>query len=509
MPSFMRSQALAIVALLALAACGGGALPSTPPVPGGSTTPGSYVVDTSSGPCAVSYDGFVWYSLPSGGFSPIDTQMSTCARASLGATLQPALPAWAIPHGATQTRFVATSLQEAYSLAGMQSMHDAAAPLHVPMSWMIGSFAYLVNAGLYRSYHAVDGDDVEAEHNVPLIDRMKQLFPFYVPTVSIEGAGHERNIAGLPALGEHAFWGITWNSHGVDGTYDYGAPWGSYCADPSSYKRPDPNGKCPLLAFEWTARDLTRAYLSGHEEYFSTDPDDLQVRAQFSVSGAQAYIRSVTDAYAAAGETQPIVMMSQQESDGNTPGDADILQAMYSEAIADGMKLETLAQAAADARTFSAAPRAAAFPYIPGGVEVPSSIVNGSELYPATIDYHDALVGMSFLSGHTLPTRVFRYADYPHSAFNVPLPTLPASMIPTLTSVSSKKGKLALAFQAPAAIRFGIALWSSPAKLAISYPGAIVAGRAGVVVVFDLQQGPNQVVITCGGCKGKTFTYST
>jgi hypothetical protein len=504
----MNHRSFPAVLALALAACSGsGATPAVPTVPGG-TTPGAVVVDQSTQACVVTYDGMISYSIPSGGFSPIDVKNSTCGRSALGKSLTPGRPAWSIPHGATQTRFVATSLQEAYTPNGMQSIHAVAAPNRVPVSWMIGSRAYLANARLYDTYHAANGDDIESEDDASLVRTIEHHFPWYVPTVSVEGAGHERNIRGLIALGEHAFWGITWNSHGTDRTYDYGAPWGSYCADPSSYKRPQPDGGCSLLAFEWTARDLTRAYLSGHEEYFSTDPDDLLVRAQFSPSAAQTYIREIADAYAAAGETQPIVMMSQQESAGNTPDDAGILDALYGQAVSDGMKVETLALAATDARTFSAAPRAVAFPYIPGGIEVASSIVNGQALYPATIDYHDTQTGMTFLAGHTLPTRLFRYADDPHSAYDVPFPTLPTAMMPSLTGAAVRKGKLALAFSAPVALHFGIAVWSDPGKLQINFPGAVRAGRAGTVVAFDLQSGPNQILIPCAGCRSTTFAYS-
>lgn len=482
-------------------------MPAVAPVPGG-TTPGGSVADASSQRCTVSYDGLIWYALPAGGFSPIDAKQSKCAKGALAATMYPPRPAWSIPRGATQARFVATSLQEAYVPGGMQSIEADAAPNGVPVSWMVGSYSYLANADLYRQYHSQNGDDVEAEN--AMVSPLERLFPWYVPAVAVLGAGHERNVALVQSLGEHAFWGITWNSHGTDGTFDYGAPWGSYCADPSSYKRPDPKGTCDLLAFEWTARDLTRAYLSGHEEYFSTDPDDLLLRAQFTQSGAQTYVRAIVDAYAAAGETQPIVMMSQQESAENLhAGDSGVLSALYSQAVADRMKVETLAQAATDARTFSAAPRAAAFPYIPGGVEVASSIVNGQTLYPATIDYHDAQTGMTFLAGHTMPTRAFRYADDPHSAYDVPLQALPSAQMPQLTNAAVHKGKLTLAFQAPVALHFGIAIWSDPSKLRLSGPGVTFAGRAGAVVVFDLASGPNQIVIPCGGCRSTTFSYST
>ncbi len=394
----------------------------------------------------------------------------------------------------------------------MQSIEADARQNELPVSWMAGAIDFVSEAGdLYDLYHKKNGDDIEGASYPLLIRYLKDKFPWYVPTVSVEGAGHERNIAGLMALHEHAFWGITWNSHGVDGTYDYGAPWGSYCADPTSYKRPQPDGQCSLLALEWTARDLTRAYLSGDEDYFSTDPDDLQQRAGFSTSGAEQYIRALADAYAAAGETQPIVMMSQQESNFNnvTPGDSEVLAALYNQAKQDGMKTETLREVAGDAKTFSAAPRAVAFPFIPGGVAIPSSIVNGQTVYPATIDYHDAKIGMSFLAGHTLPTRAFRYADDPVSRYDVPLVSLPHDAYPTLEKAAASKGRLVLELTSPVALHFGIALWASPEILKIDLPNAIPAGRAGEVVTFDLQSGENDIVIHCPGCTSTTLQYST
>lgn len=493
-----------------ITACAGGGMGTPiPHVPGG-TTPGATVFDQSTSQCAVSYDGLLWYTVPTGSFSPIDIRHSRCADAALSSSLSPRRPTWSIPRGPTQTRFVGTSLQQSFSVGGMQSIAAVAAPHNVPISWMIGSFMYLfMDKDLYDSYHRSQGDDVESVDKANLVRAIGRALPWYVPTVSAEGAGHERNIAGLMALGEHAFWGITWNSHGTDGTWDYGAPWGSYCADPTSYKRPDPNGECSLLALEWTARDLTRAYISGEEAYFSTDPDDLLDRAGFSTAGAETYIREIADAYAAAGETQPIVMMSQQESGGNTASDSSILNALYDQATVDHMKVETLAQVAPDAMTFSAAPRAVAFPYIPGGVNVPSSIVNGQTLYPATIDYHDTQIGMSFLAGHTLPTRLFPYAKDPESFYNVPLVSLPGSEFPTLTNATVSRGMLYLILQAPIRLHFGIAIWSDPAKLGISQPGAIAAGRAGEVITFDLQSGQNQISIRCPGCTATTFSYST
>lgn len=391
----------------------------------------------------------------------------------------------------------------------MRNLERTAAAHHVPVTWMVGDVRHMAYAADYNAFHRVNGDDAQAQFWGNLHAAMLAKLPWYVPSVSILTAGVERNVRRALSFGEHAFWGITWNSRGTDGTSDFGAPWGTYCADVHSYKRPQPDGGCGFLAFEWTARDLTRAYLSGREAAFSTDPDDLLQRGGFTPKTAAAYMRKLVDAYAAAGETQPIVMTVQQESvDGVIAADAVVLNALFDEAVRDGMHLETLTQAAQDARTFSAAPRAVAFPYVPGGSELKSDLLGGDALYPATIDYHDSRIGMTFLSGHTMPSRVFRYADYPVSRFNRPLPEVSSRELPLLLGASTKDGWLKFKFAAPRAQRFGVAIWSDPSQSKITGPGRIRAGRAATVLVFDLKAGTNNVRYRCSGCRNSTFNYS-
>jgi hypothetical protein len=468
------------------------------------------VVDLSATACTVSYDGFIWYRIPRGFFSPIDVRETRCGAFALDRDFMPPLPRWAVPDGPTHARFLATSLQQQFSISGMSAIERTAERYHIPVTWLVGDLWWTGLAAFYNAYHAVNHDDVEAEFFASLHDQLRDRIPWYVPTVSVQGAGGERDLGAARSFGERAFWGITWNSLGTDSTSDRGAPWGTYCADPRSYKRPEPDGGCRLLAFEWTARDLTRAYLSGREDYFSTDPDDVRRAGMTTDDVAERYVRALVDAYAAAGQTQPIVVISQQESsDERNPGDDAILDALYARAAADGMHAETLREAAAGARAFSGAPRAVAFPFVPGGVNVPSPILDGDALYPATIDYHDAREGMTFLAGHTLPTRLFRYADDPISRFNVPLKQLPVSQMPRLTGVSIARGQLVLALLAPETLHFGIALWSEPSLLRIARKYALPAGRAGVVVTFDLRRGRNTVTIPCPGCRSLVFPYST
>jgi len=458
------------------------------------------VVDRSAQACVLSDDGFIWYRVPAGTFPPIYVRYARCGLDKLGQDPRPPLPRWSIPTGPTQTRFIATSLQQTVSLAGMQSLERLASSHHIPMTWMIGNMGYIPFASTYNAYHADNGDDVQSAYFPSLHKLIASHMPWYDPRVSIMSAGTERLIPQGLYPGEHAFWGIAWNSNGTDGTRDIGAPWGAYCADVTSYKRPQPNGGCDLLAFEWTARDLTRAYFGGREDIYSTDPDDVLHRGGFSVSAAMRYERQMVDAYAAAGQSKPNVMIVQQEShDEIFPGSAQIMDAIFSEARRDGMKAETLGEAASDARTFSAAPQAIAFPFIPGGPPM---------LAPATIHYHDTKAGMTFLGGQTMPSRIFRYADYPQSRFNRAIPHVPQAQMPALIGAHASGGWLTLSIYAPVAIRSGAAIWADPARTKLTGAGTMPVSRAASIIIFELKRGNNVVRYRCPQCNGTTFTYS-
>lgn len=506
----VRSSALyAAFVAVALAACSG-KNSALPPL-GGSNGVG--VFDAAAVSCSVSYDGLIWYALPASTFAPIDVRKETCNPTALQIVQHPPIPSWAKPDGPTKTIFVATSLQENYTPGGMDVMERAASANHIPMTWMIASGQYIATPDQIAQYGAdrtANGDDVQSSRAME--PAVASAFSWYQPAVSVElgGRGHpERDPAAGLSMGMRGFWGITWNTEGTDGIHDYGAPWGAYCADVTSYKRPSPDGTCALAAFEWTARDLTREYLSENDASFSTDPDDLQQRAGFSAAAAQTYIAQLADAYAAAGETQPMVMISQQESaEAGNAGDEQILDALYARARADGMTVETLAQAAAQAPSFASAPRAIAFPFISGGAAMPSPLLGGITVYPGTIDYHDTVAGMTFIAGHTLPSRVFRYADYPVSSDELPLPAVPAAELPQLVNAAAGNGELALHFVAPQAIHYGVAIWSDPKALGLSGPGVVAAGRAGAVLVFDLQSGPNDVTFSCTQCTGSALPYA-
>ena len=244
------------------------------------------------------------------------------------------------------------------------------------------------------------------------------------------------------------------------------------------------------------------------EAAFSTDPDDILLRAGFDPTSGALYARRLVDAYAAAGAAEPLVMMNQQESmdeaTRGAAGDDAILSALYDEAKVVGMRRVTLRDAATSAAAFSAKPRAIAFPFLPGG------IVTAFENTPfglATIDYHDAIAGMTFLSGRTTPTRVFEYAQDPISIFNQAFVELDAK--PTVTSVSLRNHMLTFHFRSTRAVHYGIALWTDPTLLGLIGSNVTAAGHAGVVVTFDIPSGDSDQFVPCTGCTSTTFPYST
>jgi hypothetical protein len=79
---------------------------------------------------------------------------------------------------------------------------------------------------------------------------------------------------------------------------------------------------------------------------------------------------------------------------------------------------------------------------------------------------------------------------------------------PQLTAVAASEGALTFAFDAPAAMHFGVAVWTDPGPLGLSGSAVTPAGRAGFVAAFDLPAGRSQQTVPCAGCRSTTFPFS-
>lgn len=439
----------------------------------------------------------MWYTVQSGAFSPLHVAAADCPADALGVVTAP-VPSWAKPNGPTQAVFSAVSLVEKPRGGPIEPLADTAHEAGVPLTYLLGWDWIPSNVPIIDAEHK-RGDDVQV---VPTnLGLARAAWPWFTPAISVLGAGMERRIALTLEQKLGAFWGITWNSDGVDGAFDRGAPWGLYCADPRSYKRPEPGGRCDLAAIEWTARDLTMAYESGREDAYSTDPDDLRERAHLAPAAAAEYEREMVDAYAAAGQTTPLLMVAQEEPAEFAQllaDDRPIELALYERAKHDGMTTTTLPDAVSRLMPNAAQPRVVAFP----------ALAASGRFGPATIDAHDAHVGLTFTAANLMPERVFAYDRATTSSREAPLPQLSAREMPELRAISAQGGVLTLRFHAPVATDFGVAFWVDPAVAGWTSPNVIPAGRAGAVAFFNLAAGDDTVTLGCRACTSTTFAYA-
>jgi hypothetical protein len=452
---------------------------------------------SSSGTCRVSSDGYVWYALTPGAFSPLQVKASDCGSSALGVVPAP-VPGWAKPTGPTQAVFSAVSLVEKPHGGPIEPLAETAHEAGVPLTYLLGWDWIPSNVPVIDAEHA-RGDDVQVvPSNLALA---RGAWKWFVPSVSVLGGSMERRIDLTLAGHLGSFWGITWNSNGVDGVHDRGAPWGLYCADPRSYKRPDPDGHCDLAGIEWTARDLTMAYESGREDAYSTDPDDVRLRAKLAPEAAAQYERELVDAYAAAGQSTPLLMIAEEEPNEFSEAlayDRPVELALYEQARRDGMEVTTLANAVRRLVPSAAQPRVVAFP----------ALASSGRYGPATIDAHDEHVALTFTAANLMPDRVFEYDRAPTSSIDRNIPQLSAGEMPRLQSVSADHGIVTLRFWAPVATDFGVAFWVAPTTAGWTSPNVIPAGRAGAVALFDLVRGDNTVTLGCRTCNSDTFPYA-
>ena len=484
----------AIVSIAELALCSGAAV-AAPGQPDNAP-----VYDRLGGTvsCKVTSDEAMWYSLRPGAFSPLHVAAGDCPADALGVAPAP-VPSWAKPNGPTQAVFSAVSLIEKPHGGPIEPIAETAHAAGIPLTYLLGWDWIPSNVPILDAEHA-RGDDVQAvPSNLALA---RDAWPWFRASISVLGAGMERRIDLTLAAKLKAFWGITWGSSGIDGASDRGTPWGLYCADPHSYKRPAADGRCDLTGIEWTARDLTMAYESGREDAYSTDPDDLRLRAHLAPAEAAEYEREMVDAYAAAGQTTPLLMVAQEEAwefAGALADDRPIELALYEQAKRDGMTVTTLANAVTRLAPSTAQTRVIAFP----------SLAISGRYGPATIDAHDNHVGLTFTAANLMPDRVFAYDRATTSARDVPIPQLSAREMPQLLGASAREGVLTLRFRAPIATDFGVAFWVDPAVAGWTSPNVIPAGRAGAVAFFDLVRGDNTITLGCRACtEAVTFPYA-
>ncbi len=183
---------------------------------------------------------------------------------------------------------------------GMELLGELAHGRRIPVTWLVSPRSAREMAEPLTGWHQEFGDEVgvylgappeartgqaEREYFVSLdyegmrekIEREARGVVEALPwaRVTVAGGGYRSNtmVAALEDLGFDGLWGHCWEQAYVDNITDRGAPWGFYYASREAFKAPACYpGK--VVACEWTARDLNKAFRTGKPEVYSTDPND-------------------------------------------------------------------------------------------------------------------------------------------------------------------------------------------------------------------------------------------
>ncbi len=197
--------------------------------------------------------------------------------------------------------FVERSWGHGTPRAGMELLAEVAHAHRIPVTWLVNPRSAAEMAERLTCWHDQSGDEVgvylgappeartgaeERRYFVSLTyDQMRRKIEGEARGVAealpwanlrVAGAGYRSNtmVAVLEDLGFDALWGHCWEQAYVDNITDRGAPWGFYYASREAYKAP---ARYPgkVVACEWTARDLNKAFRTGKPEVYSTDPNDV------------------------------------------------------------------------------------------------------------------------------------------------------------------------------------------------------------------------------------------
>lgn len=175
----------------------------------------------------------------------------------------------------------------------------------IPVTWLVSPKSARCEQEMFTAFHEEHGDEVamffryptgEAFHHAKERDVARELsvaqyqalvrdqrtaIQHALPWAEVKVAGQGiRTPALLEALAREGFVGMFGHCYcqiGTDSITDFGMPWGSFRLRPGSAHLPargDESGG--LVTFEWTMRDLNRAFHTCRPELWSTDPNDVE-----------------------------------------------------------------------------------------------------------------------------------------------------------------------------------------------------------------------------------------
>lgn len=215
------------------------------------------------------------------------------------------------------------------SLSGMQRLAELVHGYGIPVTWLVTPTSASLAAKELTHWHEKFGDEVAlappelsltpADDKPPYSERRDRLvrlrrelcevLPWTKCTVFSGHTDPEVAKLGLE-IGFEGVWGYCWEQIDVDGITDRGCPWGCYYINPEDRRRPA-WGKS-IVSFEWTARDLIKAFHSGHSSLWSTDPNDV-ARSRLCAWDQIDYWKGLADNYVRNARYNPHVFLVQQQ----------------------------------------------------------------------------------------------------------------------------------------------------------------------------------------------------
>ena len=419
---------------------------------------------------------------------------------------------------------------------GMRLLADTLHPLGVPITWFVSPESARIAARELTSWHDRHGDDValatpdltegmEARLKGALDakkaqlaearDAVQEALPWAHVTIAA-GNHQDPDIARiLEALDFDALWGFCWEQIEVDAITDRGCPWGLYYMHPGDRLRPAPGRG--VIAMEWTARDLLKAFHSGNPCLYSTDPNDV---ARGSICGWQdiSYWEGLADNYLRnARYNDQVILLQHQEAHEMERHEGwlcyteeDIREsAVMLDAFVRHIKphatIMTLAEAA---RAYRARNEYTASSYMLWE-DTPHPPLNRDYAWntcpgpwPKTFLYYDRGAQMMFVENRADPVCIRNYARPWDTMTYYAEPRLPRSRLVKNTQYAWDR-EIEIRVESPKAMPYGLCLWGDYSLYQIAEAPGLLEGKILphelLFLRYDLDEGENTLHVRLRG----------
>lgn len=420
------------------------------------------------------------------------------------------------------------------SLKGMRLLADTLHPHGVPITWLVSPESARAAEAELTHWHHEHGDDValappelsltpadtkpDYRERVARLGRYREEIKKILPwTECIVGSGHTdpEIVRMCREVGIEGLWGLCWEQIDVDDITDRGCPWGSYYMHPEDRLRPA-EGRS-VLSFEWTARDLLKAFHSGHASLYSTDPNDVARSSLCSWEDID-YWKGLADNYIRNKRyNDHVFMVQQQESHETEIGEGwrcyteeDIRESLvmmdlFIRHIKPHVVMKTLPEALRLYQECYDSTPSSYMLWEDTPAPRPNLDYNWNRCvgpWPKTFLYYDRDVQMVFVDGQVHPTcirnyhRPWRYGEYYAE------PQIPRAKLVRETRFSWRR-EVEISVTSPREMPYGMVLWKDYSLYQIGAAPGLVEGKMLphelLFLRYNLKEGENRFTIELEG----------